>query len=95
MYISTVTSLQINYVSFPCSVKVISSCNQSLQHTKLTTTPSWLLFIYFIFAASVDNLDLQEVISKGSLDFDELILLISEIEKLYPVSLIPITEHGN
>ncbi|KAG4999989.1 hypothetical protein JHK87_021061 [Glycine soja] len=35
-------------------------------------------------SASDDNLDLQEVISKGSLDFDEWTLLISEIEKLYP-----------
>lgn len=53
-----------------------------------------MLSIYFIFAASDDNLDLQEVISKGSVDFDEWTLLISEIEKLYPVSLIPITENG-
>ncbi|KAH1236900.1 Pre-mRNA-processing factor 39 [Glycine max] len=35
-------------------------------------------------SASDDNLDLQEVISKGSVDFDEWTLLISEIEKLYP-----------
>ncbi|KAK7359154.1 hypothetical protein VNO77_01101 [Canavalia gladiata] len=35
-------------------------------------------------SASDGNLDLQEVISKGLLDFDEWTLLISEIEKLYP-----------
>ncbi|XP_061362573.1 pre-mRNA-processing factor 39-2 isoform X2 [Gastrolobium bilobum] len=35
------------------------------------------------FSASYDNLELQEVISKGSLDFDEWTLLISEIEKIY------------
>ncbi|XP_027345804.1 uncharacterized protein LOC113857797 isoform X2 [Abrus precatorius] len=34
--------------------------------------------------SSDDNLDLQEVISNGSLDFDEWTSLISEIEKLYP-----------
>ncbi|KAL5158897.1 hypothetical protein HKD37_15G043275 [Glycine soja] len=39
-----------------------------------------------------DNVDLQEVISKGSLDFDKWTLLISEIEK--GVSLIPVTENG-
>ncbi|WJX47347.1 hypothetical protein P8452_34048 [Trifolium repens] len=34
--------------------------------------------------ASNDNLELEEVISKGSLDFDEWVSLISEIEKIYP-----------
>ncbi|KAK7318888.1 hypothetical protein RJT34_03595 [Clitoria ternatea] len=34
--------------------------------------------------ATDDNLDLQQVISKGSLDFDEWTLLIKEIEKLHP-----------
>jgi hypothetical protein len=64
-------------------VKVIFSINFS----NIATT---LLFIqfYFIFAASNDNLELEEVISKGSLDFDEWVSLISEIEKIYPVGLI-------
>ncbi|KAL2343223.1 hypothetical protein Fmac_004508 [Flemingia macrophylla] len=35
-------------------------------------------------SAGADNLDLQEVISNGSLDFDEWTLLISDVEKLYP-----------
>ncbi|WJX53305.1 hypothetical protein P8452_39313 [Trifolium repens] len=34
--------------------------------------------------ASNDNLELEEVISKGSLDFDEWVSLISETEKIYP-----------
>ncbi|XP_045825655.1 uncharacterized protein LOC123917840 isoform X3 [Trifolium pratense] len=34
--------------------------------------------------ASNDNLELEEVISKGSLDFDEWVSLISDIEKIYP-----------
>ncbi|TKY60102.1 Pre-mRNA-processing factor 39 [Spatholobus suberectus] len=37
-----------------------------------------------LLSVSDDNFDLQEVISKGLLDFDEWTLLISEIEKLYP-----------
>ncbi|KEH20704.1 Pre-mRNA-processing factor 39, putative [Medicago truncatula] len=34
--------------------------------------------------ASNDNLELEEVISKGSLDFDEWVSLIADIEKIYP-----------
>ncbi|GAU18773.1 hypothetical protein TSUD_80620 [Trifolium subterraneum] len=34
--------------------------------------------------ASNDNLELEEVISKGSLDFDEWVSLVSDIEKIYP-----------
>jgi len=54
-----------------------------------------LSFILLFFAGIDDNLDLQEVISKGLSGFDEWTLLISEVEKLFPVSLISITEHGN
>jgi len=54
-----------------------------------------LSFISLLFEGTDGNLDLQEVISKGLSGFDEWTLLISEVEKLYPVSLIAITENGN
>ena len=40
-------------------------------------------------AVDFDELKLNEVISKGPLDFHEWTSLISEIDKKYPVSSIP------
>jgi hypothetical protein len=41
-------------------------------------------------AVCFDELKLDEVIAKGSLDFEEWASLISEVEKTYPVIPIPL-----
>lgn len=43
---------------------------------------------------SSDDLNLQEGIAKGSLDFDSWTSLISEVEKTYPVSYASKLKNG-
>lgn len=63
----------------------------STQKVSNNDTELGLSFISLFFEGIDGILDLQEVISKGLSGFDEWTLLISEVEKLYPVSLIAIT----
>lgn len=54
-----------------------------------THQPNQAAHKHFFSAVDFDELKLHEVISKGPLDFHEWTSLISEIDKMYPVSSMP------
>jgi len=94
MHILLVTSLHFSYLSMSCKGYFSIQSIFSTQTVTNNDTELGLSWFYCFFAGVDDSIDLQEVISKGLSGFDEWTSLISEVEKLFPVSLISKTEHG-